>query len=141
MPQGPETASKQVCSWRLCPAHADYLSASSGLCLGSHEAFCGRQRFMRLHPMLCLDDLAATVSHRDCLSHAQAVEKFQKALGLDPKKHDALWCLGNAYTSQVSLPSLLTPLKGIIVSHTNFKETIPPTWLAATASDLAWRNS
>ncbi|RMZ56888.1 hypothetical protein APUTEX25_002977 [Auxenochlorella protothecoides] len=30
----------------------------------------------------------------------EAIEKFQKALGLDAGRHDALWCLGNAYTSQ-----------------------------------------
>ncbi|KAK9813199.1 hypothetical protein WJX72_010462 [[Myrmecia] bisecta] len=30
----------------------------------------------------------------------EAVEKFRLALAVDAKKHDTLWCLGNAYTSQ-----------------------------------------
>jgi tetratricopeptide (TPR) repeat protein len=30
----------------------------------------------------------------------EAVDKFQHALRVDAKKHEALWCLGNAYTSQ-----------------------------------------
>jgi tetratricopeptide (TPR) repeat protein len=29
-----------------------------------------------------------------------AVEKFTDALDVDPNKHETLWCLGNAYTSQ-----------------------------------------
>ena len=42
---------------------------------------------------------------------AQAVEKFNKALKLDARKHETLWCLGNAYTSQVdACPSRFQPI-------------------------------
>jgi tetratricopeptide (TPR) repeat protein len=44
-----------------------------------------------------------------------AVEKFKSALKLDEKRHDALWCLGNAYTSQGFLSASADVSEGFFV--------------------------
>ena len=49
----------------------------------------------------------------------QAGEKFKMALAIEPRKHDALWCLGNAYTSQVSFPTVPAYYLGIVQDHNN----------------------
>ncbi|KAJ0692687.1 putative plant specific mitochondrial import receptor subunit TOM20 [Helianthus annuus] len=51
-----------------------------------------------------------------------AISKLDEALAIDPKKHDALWCMGNAQTSYAFLTPDKDEAKGYFDSAYNFFE-------------------
>lgn len=51
-----------------------------------------------------------------------AIDKLEKALVVDPRKHDALWCLGNAYTSSAFLIPDLEDARGYFDKATQYFE-------------------
>ncbi|KAI3463109.1 hypothetical protein Pfo_019772 [Paulownia fortunei] len=51
-----------------------------------------------------------------------AIEKLEEALVVNPRKHDALWCLGNAYTSNAFLIPDLDEAKGYFDKATQYFE-------------------
>ncbi|KAL7094978.1 hypothetical protein ACP275_11G138100 [Erythranthe tilingii] len=51
-----------------------------------------------------------------------AIQKLEEALVVNPRKHDALWCLGNAYTSSAFVIPDLDVAKGFFDKATQYFE-------------------
>lgn len=60
-----------------------------------------------------------------------AIDKLEKALVVDPSKHDALWCLGNAYTSSAFLIPNLEDARGYFDKATQyFEQAFEMVWMS-----------
>lgn len=54
-----------------------------------------------------------------------AVDKFKEALAIEPRKHEALWCLGNAYTSQGFLSTSKSLATGMFAKARVLSVSVP----------------
>lgn len=54
--------------------------------------------------------------------YVDAISKLEEALAIDPKKHDALWCMGNAQTSYAFLTPDKDEAKGYFDSAYDYFE-------------------